>query len=84
MTRRLGRDVYLHLIEPQRYFVTQQARFGDAYVHGARSRFLSSAFLARLEQVGQAGAAGRGSSTPTRPGAPAPAVDVASRLRGMW
>ena len=74
----------LHLIEPQRYFVTQQARFGDAYVHGARSRFLSSAVLARLEQVGQAGGAGRGSSTPARPGALAPAVDVASRLRKMW
>ena len=32
----------LHLIEPQRYFVTQQPRFGDAHVHGARSRFLTS------------------------------------------
>jgi hypothetical protein len=54
-------------------------------VHAARSRFLSSAVLARLEQVGQAGGVQkRGSSTAMRSGNPAPAVDVASRLRAMW
>jgi DNA helicase-2/ATP-dependent DNA helicase PcrA len=69
----------LQLIEPQRYYVTGQARFGDGYVHGARSRFLSAAVLARLERAGPPPApAGSGGS------AGAPKVDVASRLRGMW
>ena len=40
----------LQLIEPMRYYVTGQARHGAAHVHGARSRFLSSAVLACLEQ----------------------------------
>ena len=47
MTR--ARDT-LQLIEPQRYYVTQQARLGAGYVHGARSRFLTAAVLARLER----------------------------------
>jgi DNA helicase-2/ATP-dependent DNA helicase PcrA len=41
----------LHLVEPLRYYVTQQARLGAGYVHGARSRFLTPAVLARLQQV---------------------------------
>ncbi len=47
MTR--ARDT-LHLIEPQRYYVTQQARMGAGYVHGARSRFLTDPVLARLDR----------------------------------
>jgi DNA helicase-2/ATP-dependent DNA helicase PcrA len=69
----------LQLIEPQRYYVTGQARFGDGYVHGARSRFLDAAMLARLERAGP----------PAAPGAPSAAagrarVDVAAKLRSMW
>ncbi|HWS74458.1 MAG TPA: ATP-dependent helicase [Quisquiliibacterium sp.] len=69
----------LQLIEPQRYYVTGQARFGDGYVHGARSRFLSGPVLACLERAGP----------PAQPGAPKARtgqaqVDVAARLRGMW
>ncbi|MEK9721145.1 MAG: ATP-dependent helicase, partial [Quisquiliibacterium sp.] len=41
----------LHLLEPQRYYVTQQPRLGAGYVHGARSRFLTAGVLACLEQV---------------------------------
>jgi DNA helicase-2/ATP-dependent DNA helicase PcrA len=75
----------LHLIEPQRYFVTQQPRLGDSYVHGARSRFLSSAVLASLDQVGanSLGVLDGGGSGTAGAGA-RPRVDVASRLRGMW
>ena len=73
----------LHLIEPQRYFVTQQPRLGDAHVRGARSRFLTPAVLARLQRASHGadepdGPAGRGRL------ASGPSVDVASRLRGMW
>ncbi len=77
MTR--ARDT-LQLIEPQRYYVTGQARLGDRYVHGARSRFLDTSVLACLERAGP---------PPTRPTAAADGsgpvrVDVAARLRAMW
>jgi len=76
MTR--SRD-QLHLLEPQRYYVTQQSRRGDAHVYGARSRFLVPAVLATLEQTGWG----------ERPAveaavADAPRVDVGARLRDMW
>jgi len=31
----------LDLVSPLKYYVTQQARLGDAHVYGARSRFLT-------------------------------------------
>jgi len=70
----------LHLIAPVRFYVTQQSRSGDRYVHGARSRFLTDAVLSRFERE----------SWPTGPeaGAPAadvgPRVDVAEQLRKLW
>jgi DNA helicase-2/ATP-dependent DNA helicase PcrA len=71
----------LHLVEPQRYYVTQQPRRGDGHVYGARSRFLTDAVLETLERD-SFGAA------PAPAGGPAPAagaaVDVGARLRGMW
>jgi DNA helicase-2/ATP-dependent DNA helicase PcrA len=77
----------LHLIEPQRYFITQQPRFGDAHVRGARSRFLSSAVLAHFDLVCHDGVSGAPSPADGAVGnsqGTAPAVDVASRLRAMW
>jgi DNA helicase-2/ATP-dependent DNA helicase PcrA len=38
----------LHLLEPLRYYVTQQAGTGDRHVYGARSRFLDGPVLAML------------------------------------
>jgi DNA helicase II / ATP-dependent DNA helicase PcrA len=69
----------LHLIAPLRYYVTQQPRRGDAHVYGARSRFLTSAVTAALEQATWPAA---GAGEPVCQGAAA--VDVASTLRGLW
>jgi DNA helicase-2/ATP-dependent DNA helicase PcrA len=72
----------LYLLEPQRYHLTQQPRHGDAYVHGARSRFLDDALLDRFDRVAPACA-----QAPAQTGgdaACAAAIDVAARLRGMW
>ena len=70
----------LHLLAPMRYYVTPQPRRGDAHVYGARSRFITPAVLAQLEQVtwprAEAETAGRVSGMPC--------VDVAGKLRGMW
>ena len=40
----------LYLMEPQRYYVTGQARRGDRHVYGARSRFLDDAVLACFDR----------------------------------
>ena len=71
---------HLQLIEPQRYYVTQQPKLGAAYVHGARSRFLTDALLRCFERGQQrAAAAGVCAATVT-----APSVDVAARLRKLF
>jgi DNA helicase-2/ATP-dependent DNA helicase PcrA len=70
----------LHLIEPQRYYVTQQSRHGDGHVYGARSRFLTPAVLAALDRRGW----GEGAPADGDPVSDAPKVDVGGRLRAMW
>jgi len=72
----------LHLIEPLRYYVTQQPRAGDRHVYGARSRFLDTGVLATLDRA----------TWPETPEAPdasatpmgASRIDVAARLKAMW
>jgi DNA helicase-2/ATP-dependent DNA helicase PcrA len=76
MTRSRGQ---LDLVEPQRYYVTQQSRRGDAHVYGARSRFLTPAVLDTLERTGWGEVA-----APEPAPRDAPKVDVGRRLRGMW
>jgi ATP-dependent DNA helicase UvrD/PcrA len=72
----------LHLIEPLRYYVTQQPRSGDRHVYGARSRFLDAAVLDTLDRA-------TWPELPESAGAPAPVlpaarVDVAARLKALW
>jgi len=71
----------LHLIAPVRFYVTQQSRTGDRYVHGGRSRFLTEAVLGRFERtawpVQPEGAAAR----VAEPGA---RINVAEQLRKLW
>jgi DNA helicase-2/ATP-dependent DNA helicase PcrA len=84
----------LQLVEPQRYYVTQQSRLGDRHVHGARSRFLTRAVLERLDRVaggeainGSGGApegAGTAGAAGERGKSPVPVVDVAGRIGRMW
>ncbi len=71
----------LCLVEPLRYRTTQQPRLGGDYVHGARSRFLTPAVLARLDATPLASRADAGPVPRARGG---PAVDVAARLRARW
>ncbi len=71
----------LHLLEPLRYYVTQQAPTGDRHVYGARSRFLNGPVLAMLEQAGWPEVP-EATSIPQPP--PAVRVDVGARLRALW
>jgi ATP-dependent DNA helicase UvrD/PcrA len=69
----------LDLVAPLKYYVTGQARMGDRHVYGAKSRFLTSAVMACLEQVwwGETYESEKNLSSKGN-------VDVAARLRGLW
>jgi len=71
----------LHLIAPVRFYVTQQSRTGDRYVHGTRSRFLTETVLGRFERAvwpaQQEGIAAGVAEPGVR-------IDVASQLRKLW
>ena len=76
MTR--ARD-QLHLIQPERFYVTGQHRHGDRHVRAARTRFLPNGILHLFEHaVWPTGQPGRPAPQPL------PRVDVAASLRGMW
>ncbi len=70
----------LHLIAPLRYYVTQQPRRGDTHIYGARSRFISRAVLAHLEQV----TFPAGDADNAAPKVETARVDVAGKLRSLW
>jgi DNA helicase-2/ATP-dependent DNA helicase PcrA len=71
----------LHLLVPQRFYVTQQAGGGDRHIYAGRSRFVSEAMVASFEQVAwpeQAPAA------PSAARPQAPVLQVRSRARAAW
>jgi DNA helicase-2/ATP-dependent DNA helicase PcrA len=78
MTR--ARDT-LHLLEPQRYYVTQQPRYGAGYVLGARSRFLDERVLGCFERAALSVFAGARSEASPSEGT---TIDVAKQVRSMW
>jgi len=72
----------LQLIEPLRYYVTQQPRTGDRHVYGARSRFLDAAVLETFDRVNWPV---QSEATMTQQAAAAGVrVDVADRLKALW
>jgi DNA helicase-2/ATP-dependent DNA helicase PcrA len=71
----------LHLLAPVRFYVTQQSRSGDRYVHGARSRFLTDPVLARFERAAWPA---QPSGTAPQAAEPGARVDVAGQLRQLW
>ncbi len=72
---------HLYLIQPLRFFRTQQHRFGSRHTIAPRSRFLPDdilpLFARRAAAMPEAAAA---TATPQ----PVVRVDIAARLRGMW
>jgi DNA helicase II / ATP-dependent DNA helicase PcrA len=73
---------HLHLIVPQRFYVTQQSGGGDRHLYAGRSRFISEAMVAQFEQVTWPEA------IPVRPGSAAqpqaPLMQVRARSRALW
>ena len=71
----------LHLIAPVRFYVTQQSRTGDRYVHGTRSRFLTDAVFGRFERTTWPAQPESAAGPPPSHGA---RIDVADQLRRLW
>lgn len=71
----------LHLLVPQKFYVTQQSRYGDRHLYAQRSRFIPRAMTHLFDDVLWPPV------TPVRadlvPSHPA-RVDVAARMRSMW
>ncbi|MDM0115507.1 ATP-dependent helicase [Variovorax sp. J22R133] len=77
MTR--ARD-HLHLLVPQRFYVTQQAARGDRHLYAGRTRFITQADAKAFEEVVWP-------PPPERPAAvppPAATIDLRNRLRAAW
>jgi DNA helicase II / ATP-dependent DNA helicase PcrA len=72
--------LHLHLIQPLRFFRSQQPRYGDAYMFAPRSRFIPDALLDLFER--QAWPTEVRESTKGPEGYPR--TDIAARLRERW
>ncbi|HEY5645431.1 MAG TPA: ATP-dependent helicase [Pseudomonadales bacterium] len=71
----------LHLIAPLRFYVTQQHRWGDKHVYGARSRFMTEPVLKAFDAMVWPTAAGGIGTAPTSSQV---RIDAAARMRDMW
>jgi DNA helicase-2/ATP-dependent DNA helicase PcrA len=79
MTR--ARD-HLHLLVPQRFYVHQQASFGDRYVYGALTRFIPPPVALQFERVTPT--AGQGDAVPASMATPAARIDVSAQALALW
>jgi len=70
---------HLALLTPQRYYIRQQHRTGDAHVYATPSRFIPGRVARMFEQVVPAMAASHG-----LPASAEPPIDVGAKVRGMW
>ena len=70
---------HLHLLVPQRFYVTQQARYGDRHLYAVPSRFITPAVAAQLDDVRPVEAA---SAAP--PDLPPGSADIGARMRSSW
>ncbi len=71
---------HLHLMVPQRFYVTQQRAQGDRHLYGTLSRFIPESVARCFEPIGPSAA-----PEPDRMALPdAPLIDVAAQLRAAW
>lgn len=72
---------HLHLIVPQRFYVTQQTGGGDKHMYAGRTRFIAEGMVKEFEQVvwPQDAALPAGGAQPQ-----APVMQVRQRARSIW
>ncbi len=71
----------LSLIAPLRFYVTQQRRDGDRHVYGARSRFMTDALLATMQQTFHGRSDGGGTDLRSQSDR---RIDAGAHMREMW
>lgn len=71
----------LHLLVPQRFYVTQQTRNGDRHLYAQRTRFISRSMTTFFEDILWPPV--KPIRDDIRPAQPA-VVDIAAKMRGMW
>jgi DNA helicase-2/ATP-dependent DNA helicase PcrA len=71
----------LHLLVPQRFYVTQQSGGGDRHMYAGRTRFIAPGMVRHFEEVTwpEAAAVGANDLKPQ-----APLMQVRARARSMW
>jgi DNA helicase II / ATP-dependent DNA helicase PcrA len=72
---------HLSLLVPQRFHVTQQARYGDRHLYGSLTRFIPPDVATRFDRAGPL-AEGEPGAPPPQP--LAAAIDVAAQVRGLF
>ena len=73
---------HLHLLVPQRFYVTQQTPYGDRHLYAGRSRFITDAMLGQFEQCvwPRAAASGQGMGAQSSE----PVMQVRQRALSAW
>ncbi|MBS0453399.1 MAG: ATP-dependent helicase [Proteobacteria bacterium] len=71
---------HLHLLVPQRFYVTQQAAHGDRHLYAGRTRFIAAQDVKAFEEVVWPAPPERPPAVP----APQAAIDLRNRLRAAW
>jgi DNA helicase-2/ATP-dependent DNA helicase PcrA len=72
---------HLHMVVPQRFFVTQQRGSGDRHMYAVRTRFIPSAITPHFEQCAWPPA---GRNTGSAPREALKPVNIGARLKSMW
>jgi DNA helicase II / ATP-dependent DNA helicase PcrA len=71
---------HLHLMVPQRFYVTQQPAYGDRHLYAALTRFIPPDVAAGFECIGPAAPAPLAAPAV----AAAPLINVAAQVRSAW
>ncbi len=72
---------HLHLLVPHRFYVTQQAAFGDRHMYASRTRFIDDALAAQFQTVIWPSVA---AGAPYGKAAQPPTLLVRERARAAW
>jgi DNA helicase-2/ATP-dependent DNA helicase PcrA len=72
---------HLHLLVPQRFYITQQTPYGDRHLYGSLSRFIPPEVAACFESIGPSVAL---AAEQVSAAAPLKTIDVAAQVRSLW
>jgi DNA helicase-2/ATP-dependent DNA helicase PcrA len=72
---------HLHLLVPQRFYISQQPAGGDRHVYGSLTRFIPDSVAALFEKVGPRVAAGHSREEGV---SALPRIDIGAQVLGHW